>query len=564
MKDLELIKKPIIFMSSSIIFSSIFYVLVDDYFWLAVLTANLFFFCIYLFTNFKFTLVIVLFFALGIASNVIYYNLEISKDYKGNVRIVKNGGYYYLGEIQGRVIYIENIKEEYKMYDVVQIEGEFRSCIDKRYGSIGTLKSRICRSKNGDFLTYLSEIREEIYQKLEENIGKRKSGLVCSLSFGYVDSLDSEDEEEMRNLGIIHAISVSGLHVALVYSALNKFRNKAISLIGTTIYVLLVGWMFSAVRSLIMICCLALSINCKKNYKPMAAISLSAMIITLYKPYAPFNLGFILSFSAVIGITLFSKKINYKLYKLPKNLRESIAITIAASVFTLPIIIYTFQEISVSTLIGNILIVPILTILIYIGNTLIIFLKVPLMFDFISFIILKIIEVLDFFMDMLYGMSNSYLINKSFVIVYVFLIISIYFVRRGFKKFYMLPIISAIVVAIGLYSPFMNIQYLREGGLLIAYRGERKIVTNKRNIEIAKLKKVNLVEEAFIEGENISISDDVQILKHGKNFILSIDEEKYYLKLNNKKEEEKEYDIIDFTSGNINGFYIINKKLIVY
>ena len=70
MKDLELIKKPIIFMSSSIIFSSIFYVLIDDYFWLAVLTANLFFFCIYLFTNFKFTLIIVLFFALGIASNV--------------------------------------------------------------------------------------------------------------------------------------------------------------------------------------------------------------------------------------------------------------------------------------------------------------------------------------------------------------------------------------------------------------------------------------------------------------------------------------------------------------
>ena len=167
--------------------------------------------------------------------------------------------------------------------------------------------------------------------------------MITSVSFGYKSELDEDHKSLMKNLGISHAISISGLHLALVYSILKRIFGVKLSLVIAFAYVLFTGAPASAVRAYIMILILNLGMVVKRNYSPLAALSLAGIIIILIKPYDIYNLGFILSFLATLGIILFSKKLNKKLYRLPNLFRSTIAISISAQILTFPIILLYFN-----------------------------------------------------------------------------------------------------------------------------------------------------------------------------------------------------------------------------
>ena len=368
----------------------------------------------------------------------------------------------------------------------------------------------------------------------------------------------------MRGMGVIHAVSVSGLHVALVYGILKKFLNNKIALLGTVIYVLLTGAEFSSLRALIMIMFLSFSFGFRKNYNSLGALAFSALIITLVAPYAPFKLGFQLSFLATLGIIMFSQKLNNKLYKFPKYLRETFSISLSAQVFTIPIMIIAFEEFSIAFIIGNTILVPIFDILIKLGNLLLIVLPFSILFDFISFIIYKVINFLDSIMYYLYIFPQEIIINKGFALIYVCALIGLYYGVKKDKKFILLPIIANFVFMIHIYSPIVRVDYYKEGAILVSYRGDRAVVTNKRNIDIKTLKKVSLTSKGYREGKKIKIKNGIEIFKDDKDFIIKIKEREYTINMSKKKNFKKEYDIIDFKNNNLNGFYILKDKIILY
>ena len=78
---------------------------------------------------------------------------------------------------------------------------------------------------------------------------------------------------------------------------------------------------------------------------------------------------------------------------------------------------------------------------------------------------------------------------------------------------------------------------------MLSYRGERTIVTNKRNIDIGKLKKENLAQSSILEGKNIRISDNIKLKSNNKNFILKLNEDEYLLRINNRSKIEENCDI---------------------
>ena len=95
---------------------------------------------------------------------------------------------------------------------------------------------------------------------------------------------------------------------SLIYSLLKKILGVKISLGITLIYVLFSGALAPAIRAYIMIVIMNIGKVVKRNYNPLAAISLSGIILLLMKPYYIYNLGFILSFLATLGIILFNKR----------------------------------------------------------------------------------------------------------------------------------------------------------------------------------------------------------------------------------------------------------------
>ncbi len=556
------VKTPIIYISLTIIISSIVYGLYFKYFLPAAIVAGCFFIFILFSTNKYFTIFIVIIFLIGIGININYYNVNINKNFIGKIRVIENKSYYKIISFKGKRLYIQDFQGE--LGEKFIIKGIFTKEVDREKGIIGNIKVNSSKKIKEDFRYKLYELRKKIYFKLEENIGKRKAGLILSLAFGCSDYLDNEDSEDMRGMGVIHAVSVSGLHVALVYGILKKFLNNKIALLGTVIYVLLTGAEFSSLRALIMIMFLSFSFGLRKNYNSLGALAFSALIITLVAPYAPFKLGFQLSFLATLGIIMFSQKLNNKLYKFPKYLRETFSISLSAQVFTIPIMIIAFEEFSIAFIIGNTILVPIFDILIKLGNLLLIVLPFSILFDFISFIIYKVINFLDSIMYYLYIFPQEIIINKGFALIYVCALIGLYYGVKKDKKFILLPIIANFVFMIHIYSPIVRVDYYKEGAILVSYRGDRAVVTNKRNIDIKTLKKVSLTSKGYREGKKIKIKNGIEIFKDDKDFIIKIKEREYTINMSKKKNFKKEYDIIDFKNNNLNGFYILKDKIILY
>ena len=556
------VKTPIIYISLTIIISSIVYGLYFKYFLPAAIVAGCFFIFILFSTNKYFTIFIVIIFLIGIGININYYNVNINKNFIGKIRVIENKSYYKIISFKGKRLYIQDFQGE--LGEKFIIKGIFTKEVDIEKVIIGNIKVNSSKKIKEDFRYKLYELRKKIYFKLEENIGKRKAGLILSLAFGCSDYLDNEDSEDMRGMGVIHAVSVSGLHVALVYGILKKFLNNKIALLGTVIYVLLTGAEFSSLRALIMIMFLSFSFGLRKNYNSLGALAFSALIITLVAPYAPFKLGFQLSFLATLGIIMFSQKLNNKLYKFPMYLRETFSISLSAQVFTIPIMIIAFEEFSIAFIIGNTILVPIFDILIKLGNLLLIVLPFSILFDFISFIIYKVINFLDSIMYYLYIFPQEIIINKGFALIYVCALIGLYYGVKKDKKFILLPIIANFVFMIHIYSPIVRVDYYKEGAILVSYRGDRAVVTNKRNIDIKTLKKVSLTSKGYREGKKIKIKNGIEIFKDDKDFIIKIKEREYTINMSKKKNFKKEYDIIDFKNNNLNGFYILKDKIILY
>ncbi|ETJ28348.1 ComE operon protein 3, partial [human gut metagenome] len=84
----------------------------------------------------------------------------------------------------------------------------------------------------------------------------------------------------------------------------------------------------------------------KRNNNSLSALSLSALILLIFKPYGIMEISFHLSYLATLGIVLLNQKINYKLYKLPEKIRESLSVTLSAQVFIFPYMMIVFKDFS--------------------------------------------------------------------------------------------------------------------------------------------------------------------------------------------------------------------------
>lgn len=565
LKDIRDIKRPILYISLTFIISSILYGVYSINKWFAVLSAGLFFVFILKKTNKYFMLIIFAFFIIQFINNYCYYNYFHEGNIKGSIKIIKEYNGSYLGKIKNKKVYINNIKKNIKPGKIISIKGEIKKEIDIEKGIIGNIKVKNYKIKKDNLFNKIFNMRNAVFYKLKNNLGQRKAALVCSMAFGYKDYLDKQDQEEMRNLGIIHVISVSGLHVAFIFFVLEKIFKSKISIIILFFYVILTGAVVSSIRAFIMMGLLVVSKEIKKNYYSIVALSISALYSVILEVYIVFDVSFMLSYLAVLGIILFNKSLNNKLYKLPKYIRETIALSISAQVFTIPVLIFYFNEISIFSLLGNLIIVPIVNVIIILGNLLLPLINFEILFDFNSYLLLKVIKVLDYIMDKFYDFSKyTFCFNKEMIIIYGFILISIFFIAHGYKKFYFLPIIATFIIGIKLYSPIPKIEYIKNTGIVVSYKGNINILSNSNTIDPSKLKKTYLAKNIYRDICMMKVGKDIKILPYKKSYILRIKNKEYYLILNNRKSLDSNYDIINFINEDLEGFYILNNKIIKY
>ena len=559
--ELGKVKLPIVYIAITFLFSSLYYRYFDRDFWLAIILVSLLFLWIFLKEGFQFFIFILSIFFIGILTNINYYNLNV-KGYE-NIIIERIYSYGGIGKINNRKIYLkgklQGVKEGYEII----AKGKFKKDINKEKGIIGEYKIEKLKIKENSIFTKLSDIKEEFKRKFEENIGYRKSGLITSIVFGRDSNLGNEDEEYMKRFGIIHALSVSGLHIGIIFLIFKKIFNEKISLGFTLIYVFMTGMAFSSIRAFIMLLFSNLGFILRKKYNPIGGIAVSSIIIFFMSPYCIFNIGFLLSFGATLGILLYNKGLNRKLYKLPNFLRGVVSISISAQIFTLPLLIIFFNEFSLGFIVGNIILIPLINLILVVGVFSIFIVKISSIFDFFSFVLKVIVNTLDevteFLLDFI---PEIFSINEYYAYFYIVLLLCYYLYRNGMAKAIFLPIFYIMYICIDLYSFYPKIIYRNEGSLVISHKGDRVALTNE-NININKLKNKTLSFRAYRDFEKIKIKEDSWIIKEDKNYILTFNGTNYYLNINGLNKKDIKYDIINFKENEAREIIILNNDLLI-
>jgi len=559
-KKIEEVGNPVVYIFLTLAISCTYYGLNQEIRGIAIFIVAFFFLSLFYYCGISFTCIMIIFFIVGILMNCSYY--RISNKINGEVRIVKVNNYSVIASYEGKNITLKTDKKNLYVGEKYKITGKIQNIQDKSNGIVGELEPKMINKVNGDFITNLYDFKRKIYSKLEENLGKRKAGLIASIAFGYSDYLDEEDKEDMKNFGVIHSISVSGLHVAILYGFLRIFMGSKFGLLATMIYVIFTGSSYPSIRAFVMLSSVEMGQILKRNNSSISALCLSAMILIIYQPYSIFSVSLHLSYLATLGIIMFNKKFNNILYKFHTKLRQSLSLTLSAQVFATPYLILIFKDFSVNFIIGNLFLVPFVDIIVVTGNILALTYGFPKLFDFCSYINLNIIKMFDWMLNTIDKIALPMFYGNEYVVFfYLFLILSFYFVRKGYNKFIYLPLISILVIGIQIYSPIINMKYYTEGAVLISYKGERVLIANKNQIDLKRLSEATMATKSYRQRKSINIDGICNVKLQGKNYVLETSKEKYLLKMVSGN-EPSEYDIINFKDGLKDKIFIINGAVI--
>ncbi len=209
-------------------------------------------------------------------------------------------------------------------------------------------------------------------QKTSQPHERRALGLVMALVLGETSGLQDSDISAFRDGGVAHVLAVSGLQVALlaaaVYAGLTKVRlgliSKDVLLIAFTVsYAFLAGANSPVMRSALTICVYFTSRIAGRPTSPWQAVGLSALAILFVSPEGVFDVGFLLSYSAILGLSGIYPLLARGLSGFPQpfGIASVMAATFAAELAVLPIQAYVFHSIPVLGLLSNLVVVPVST-----------------------------------------------------------------------------------------------------------------------------------------------------------------------------------------------------------
>ncbi|QQT28335.1 ComEC family competence protein [Sphingobacterium spiritivorum] len=253
-----------------------------------------------------------------------------------------------------------------------------------QYSFLDSSQYKVLEHQQGNTaLSFALAIRKRIVNKFRQYIHDDTAfQIATAIILGYRSEMDKETITAFSNTGTIHVLSVSGMHVGLVFWILSFLlkglrRWKAgrsiqyiILLVFIWMYVVLTGLSSSALRAGLMISFFVISKMAGRDLKAYNTIAASAFFMLLINTKTCADLGFQLSYLAVLGIVTVLPLLN-RLY-LPKRkyfkiLMEYIYISIAAQLFTLPLVFYYFGQFPNYFLIANIFIALPSTCMMYVG-----------------------------------------------------------------------------------------------------------------------------------------------------------------------------------------------------
>jgi len=206
--------------------------------------------------------------------------------------------------------------------------------------------------------------------------------VLAALTVGYTDELSPDLRASYSASGAMHILSVSGLHVGIVYVViaflLGFLKKNRMQLVLRATLIVLFLWSYafvtglspSVLRSALMFSFVAIGTSLERKSQIYNTVFMSAFFMLLTEPNYIYNIGFQLSYAAVLSIIIFQKPFAALLPVRNKALkwgRDLLSVSIAAQIGTLPFTLYYFQQFPNYFLLTNLVAIPLSTLVIYLA-----------------------------------------------------------------------------------------------------------------------------------------------------------------------------------------------------
>ncbi|WP_276497461.1 ComEC/Rec2 family competence protein [Pontibacter litorisediminis] len=252
---------------------------------------------------------------------------------------------------------------------------------------------KIASNPPNSILYYSIMLRRQLDEVLRERVGERREYAIASaLILGVKDELDNSIRQAYADTGTMHVLAVSGLHVGLIYGVLmfllarlttthrQGWLGAILLLLMLWLYALVTGLSPSVLRAVLMFSLVTVGMALRRRTVVYNTIAFAALVLLYFNPFNLLEVGFQLSFLAVLGIVYLQPRF-YKLLEVDNWLLDKVwalfTVALAAQLATFPLGLYYFHQFPVYFWLANILVVPAATLVLWSGVAALAFSWVP-------------------------------------------------------------------------------------------------------------------------------------------------------------------------------------------
>lgn len=313
-----------------------------------------------------------------------------------------------------------------------------------------------------------------------------------------------------KNSGVLHILALSGLHVGILLKILelllfpiSRTRNgKKLR----SVMIIIILWAFafitglspSIVRSVTMFSCFALASGLNRQRNSINTLSISAFVMLIIHPNYVFDVGFQFSYGAVLGILVIKPILDHfwrAKHFLIKPIITLLNVSIAAQIGILPLSLYYFHQFPCLFFLANLLIIPTLTLCLWLGFFMIIFegLKIN---DWLVYVFEHLIQLMNsctkFVADLEFFLFKNITFDL-YMLMLLYLIILVFFSYITKKTFKNLLVLGSAILLLQLYVLF-TFKFDTKQKFIIFQKTKHSVLgfKNGTNFEIHSTKKNNI------------------------------------------------------------------------
>lgn len=219
--------------------------------------------------------------------------------------------------------------------------------------------------------TVVAGLRDVLLDGLNDLVPEPEAALGAGILLGVRSAIAPEINDAFATAGLTHVVAISGWNIAIVAALVaalvrplergpgGRWTTAVVAAIVIGAYVVLTGASPSVVRAALMAGAMLVGRLGGSRAHATSALGLAALVMLLVAPSVLWDVGFQLSLLATAGLIWFGRSIEARLDRWPGWLREPIALTLAAQLTTLPVILVNFERLSLVAPLSNVLVVPI-------------------------------------------------------------------------------------------------------------------------------------------------------------------------------------------------------------